>query len=87
MGNDLERGENTGKTKKIVSCPHCGSTEGFYTRTNYIGVPYRMGFNGEEKDNSEMYDNALEYKEKRYAYCINCDEVICTAKRIHKQID
>lgn len=75
------------KQKKITECPHCGSKEGFYTLTDYLGVPYMKGFNGEEKDNSEMYDNTREFHERRYAYCIDCCEIIGTARRLEKQIE
>lgn len=75
------------KKKKITECPHCGSKEGFYTLTNYLGVPYMKGFNGEEKDNSEMYDNAISCRTRRYAYCIDCGEKIGTAYQLEKQIE
>lgn len=72
--------------KKITECPHCGSKEGFYTLTDYIGVSYKLGFNGEEKDNTEMYDNPEKYHTRRYAYCITCNEVVGTAYALTKQI-
>lgn len=43
------------------------------------------GFNGEEKNNMEMLDNA-KIKEHRYAYCIDCREKIGSAKQLLKQI-
>ncbi len=73
------------KAKKITVCPHCGSEEGFYTTLDYIDVPYMRGFNGEEKNNIEMFDNA-KIKEHRYAYCIDCGEKIGSAEQLLKQI-
>ncbi len=72
--------------RKITCCPHCGSKEGFFTRTDYIGVPYQHGYNGEELDNGEMYDKALEYRTRRYAYCISCEKPIGTARQMMKQL-
>lgn len=72
--------------KKITTCPHCGSTEGFYTEDDYIRVPYMCGYNGEEKNNAEMYDRAHTVKTRRYAYCIDCREKIGSAKRLLDQI-
>lgn len=73
------------KMKKITACPHCGSKEGFYTETDYIRVPYMLGYNGEEKDNSAMYENAIT-KRKRDAYCIDCGKKIGTANRMMMQL-
>ncbi len=72
------------KIKKITACPYCGSKEGFYTESDYIRVPYMYGYSGEEKDNSEMYDNAQSIKDRRYAYCIDCGKKIGSAARLLK---
>jgi hypothetical protein len=71
---------------KIEKCPYCGSTEGFYTLTDYLNVPYRYGFNGEDKYNGEMYDQA-DCHQKRYAYCMSCNAKIGTANQLLKQIN
>lgn len=76
-----------GKPKIIEECPFCGSAEGFYTLTDYIGVPYRHGFHGEELENLEMYDNAQSLHERRYAYCTTCGEKIGTARQLLQQIE
>lgn len=68
------------KNQKITECPHCGSKDGFCIYTDYIGVPYMYGFNNEQKDNREMYDNTHRFHQHRYAYCIDCGEIIGTAK-------
>lgn len=44
--------------KKITRCPHCGSTEGIFTKTVYRNVIHNIGFDGEEQENYEMYDEA-----------------------------
>lgn len=75
------------KNQKITECPHCGSKEGFYTLTDYIGVRYMIGYNGEEKDNSEMFDSPEKYHNHRYAYCVECNGIIGTANRLMKQIN
>lgn len=72
--------------KKITECPHCRSKEGFYILSDYIGVPYKHGYNGEEKDNSEMFNNPDKYHTHRYAYCIDCYKVVGTAYALAKQI-
>ena len=72
--------------KRITCCPHCGSDAGFVVYTDYIGVPYRRGFDGEPLENGEMYDNARSLKEHRYAFCDNCGEKICTVNKLSKQM-
>ncbi len=69
--------------KKITACPLCGSKEGFYTTADYLNVRYMEGFNGEEKDNSEMFDNAR-IKGHRFAYCISCNQKIGSAEKFEK---
>lgn len=70
--------------KKITSCPHCGSTDGFYTFDTYKNIPYRMGFDGTNQDNSEMYENATIYRGK-LAYCQQCNKVICRVSTLENK--
>lgn len=72
--------------KSIDKCPHCGSAEGFYILSDCINVPIRSGFDGSEKDNSDMYDCATDVHYHRYAYCMECDEVIGNASTLLRQI-
>ena len=72
--------------KKITKCPYCGSTEGFYYYFDAINCVARQGFNGEEIDNTEMYECASQ-KIHRFAYCCDCDAKIGTSIRLIKQIE
>ena len=74
------------KNQKITECPHCGSKNGFYTLSDYIDVPFMYGFNGEEKDNTSMFDSVYKFKYHRYVYCIDCGGIIGTAYKLYKQI-
>ena len=71
--------------KRIECCPHCGSDEGICTKTTYVNVPYRMGFDGVAQDNSEMYDNTESFRGGETAYCQSCNKVVCRMKRLEKQ--
>lgn len=62
---------------KFDKCPHCGSTEGVYTKTNLTGVRYNMNFDGSEGDNRDMYDNAEKVTAGRMVYCQSCNKTIC----------
>ena len=70
--------------KSIAKCPHCGSDWGIYTKSDYLGVQYNTGFNGERQDNGEMYDNA-KVRGGYNAYCQKCDKLICRLSTIEKQ--
>lgn len=72
------------KTKKINSCPHCGSKRGFYVESDYLAVRFCIGFDGVEHDNSSMFDDA-KVRERRYAYCIECEARLGNAYRIYNQ--
>lgn len=72
---------------EIIRCPHCGSTEGLYTKTTYVDVIHRFGFHNEEQDNSEMYDNVTEFRGGHTAYCQDCHKVVCRMSRLQKQWD
>lgn len=74
-----------GKHKKIEECPHCGCAEGIFTRSDYIGVPYCIGFGGEEQDNTLMYDNTESIRGGRIAYCQVCGKAICRMSTLKKQ--
>lgn len=69
----------------IACCPHCGSTEGLYTKTTYVNVPWCFGFNNEEQHNGEMYDNAEKLMGGETAYCQSCHKVVCRMNRLRKQ--
>lgn len=72
------------KKGPITCCPHCGSTMGFYTLSNYMRVPYEIGFDGEQRDNSSMYENA-DIQGGNMAYCMNCGKAICRLSTIKKR--
>lgn len=60
--------------KPITCCPHCGSTEGIYTKCDYMGVRYNIGFGGEEQYNGEMFDGCESIEGGRIAYCQMCNK-------------
>lgn len=72
------------KTKKITCCPHCGSTEGVFTKMTLRNVRHFVGFAGEEQDNTEMYDSAIQ-EGGDIAYCQNCKKPICRMSTLRKQ--
>lgn len=62
-------------------CPHCGSSEGYYTKVQISGSSiWKHNFDGSERDNGEFHDH-LNYKDSKFAYCMNCK------KRIFKMAD
>ena len=69
----------------IVRCPHCGSTEGLYTNTTYVNVPWHFGFDGKPQHNGEMYDNAEKTVGGETAYCGSCHKAVCRMNRLRKQ--
>lgn len=73
------------KRKPITCCPHCGSTEGIYTKTTLYNIPWCCGFGGEEQENGEMYDNAERQSGGDTVYCQNCDKIICRMSTLKKQ--
>ncbi len=70
--------------KKIECCPHCGSTDGLYTKTTYVSVLYRFGFNNEPHYNAEMFDDA-EVRGGETAYCQKCHRAVCRMNTLRKQ--
>lgn len=71
--------------KAIECCPHCGGVSGFFTKTTYVDVPYNRGWDGEEQDNSEMYDNVTKFIGGKTAYCQDCGKVVCRVETLEKQ--
>lgn len=70
--------------KKITRCPHCGSEEGIFTKATLKCVRHFCGFNGEEQDNSEMYDDAVQIGGE-IAYCQECLKPICRMSTLRAQ--
>lgn len=73
--------------KPIMRCPHCGSTEGIFTKTTLVNIPFYVGFDGSEQFNGEMYDNAEGRRGGELAYCQNCEKVVCRMSTLRKQWD
>lgn len=71
--------------KKITRCPHCGSDEGVFTKTTFVNVPCYLKFNGEEMDNTEMYDNAEDVRGGAMVYCRSCRKTVCRLSTIMEQ--
>lgn len=58
--------------RNIKECPYCGSEE-YYQKESYKGFrEFRMRFDGEEADNSDMWDGAVEKLISKYAWCCEC---------------
>ncbi|GED72610.1 hypothetical protein BRE01_63120 [Brevibacillus reuszeri] len=59
---------------QLAECPHCGSDEGYYTKTQVSGsVRYHGGFDRSERENGDMYEH-LSHKSGKVAYCSACDK-------------
>lgn len=71
--------------KAITSCPHCGSDEGIMTKTTLVNIPWMCGFNYEEQDNGEMYDNAQDSYGGKMCYCQSCGKAIARLSTFQKQ--
>lgn len=60
----------------IDQCPHCGSDYGYYTKDYIRGsIRYICGFDGTERDNTDMYDFATHSAGKQ-AYCVECGKYL-----------
>lgn len=71
----------------ITCCPHCGSEEGFITKSDYLGVPYKVNFKGEPLNNYEMYDQTDYIRNHRDVACIACGKKICTLRKMYSMIE
>lgn len=59
------------KFSEMINCPFCGSEE-YYERMTVKGISfYHSRFDGEEAENTEMYDQLHFYGSGR-AYCSEC---------------
>lgn len=60
---------------ELTCCPFCGNEE-FYTKQQFRGgCWYNERFDGNEADNTEMYDGLLSYGGDK-AYCNNCNKYL-----------
>lgn len=62
-------------------CPHCGRTNGLYTKSRYENVVDNYDYDGNHE--GEHFDNALRSGGKTF-YCKVCDKIVC---RSVKQYD
>ena len=61
------------KFSDLTECPFCGNDE-FYTKEYWYGtIHYGERFDGEEANNSEMYDGLNYKKHTGRAYCRFCN--------------
>lgn len=59
----------------MENCPYCGFDE-YYTKDRVYGTArFIRRFDGEEADNSEMFDYIIQ-KPGKVAYCQNCHRKI-----------
>lgn len=69
------------KNVKNSCCPYCGGEEYYYRQSVYGYAFYNVRFDGEETDNSEMY----QYLQHREPYgevkCRNCERVLGKLKK------
>lgn len=72
---------------KIDKCPHCGNDEQFYTKDFTYG-PIRTfsRFDGEESDNSGMYDGAR-FRMGKIVYCEECNKKIARVEDMEVEND
>ncbi len=62
------------KNDPIKECPHCKSDEGYFIKMQVTGsVKCHVGFDGTERDNSDMYGQLI-HKGGNVAYCSNCQK-------------
>ena len=70
-----------------MRCPHCGRTNGLYTKYAYKNVKSFYGFDGKYQE--ENFDTAYQEGGKRM-YCQVCDKYVCNIddyeKRFQKMI-
>lgn len=67
-------------------CPHCGRTNGLYSKYTYRNVKGIYDFNGEFIE--ENFDSAT-YEGGKNLYCLVCGKFVCKAKdyaNIYKKI-
>lgn len=58
----------------MKECPYCGSVE-YYIKQSFKGTcNFRIRFDGEEVDNSDIHDNAQYKLRSKYAYCCKCNK-------------
>jgi hypothetical protein len=58
----------------IEQCPHCGSTEGYYTKGQVRGsIITRYNYDGSDADNGDMYEH-LFHTGGKVAYCLSCNK-------------
>ena len=63
------------KFSELKKCPFCGCDEyGYKIRVTGV-MTYYDRFDGEDGDNTEMYDQ-LNYKESDKCYCRNCGKYL-----------
>ena len=58
----------------MSECPYCGNNKEYYTKDFVSGrVNYEYRFDGEEADNTGVYDS-LRHTSGKYAYCSDCEK-------------
>lgn len=64
--------------KDITCCPFCGCEIFFHNERVKGFIKYRFYANGDEADNTEMWDSIESYttNAERYTYCDNCNRKI-----------
>lgn len=72
---------------KIQACPHCGSTEGYYTKIDYLRVRADYTFDGEPVFSSGggIGECAEVRREGKMAYCADCDKPICRLSTLRRK--
>lgn len=64
------------KFTELKKCPFCGS-DVFYSKTYVRGnLLYKYRFDGEEADNSELYDCLNNIRDTGKCYCFKCNEYL-----------
>lgn len=65
------------KLTDLTECPFCGCEE-FYTKDRVHGtLRYRERFDGDEADNSTLYDGlVLVHTKYRRVFCVDCESLL-----------
>lgn len=74
------------KTKKMTCCPHCGSTDGLYSKET---AKYHQYYTLDGTPNGYSDHDYLLHRGQTVLYCIACDKKVTTLEKLeeNKQAD
>lgn len=68
------------KFSDLTECPFCGGKEFYATEYVYGTIRFRRQFNGEEADNSDLYDGLRVKPSSGRVYCDECNKFLGNQK-------